>query len=73
MRDIWYKIIYLRVTQPYKKANIHYSAEEFLNDTFDTYKAFQIDEPHRHNKNLVGKFYGRSLLWPTQMKTAVND
>ncbi|MCL2935979.1 MAG: hypothetical protein MGU50_05000 [Trichodesmium sp. MAG_R02] len=35
------------------------------------YSAFQIDELHRHNQNLVGTFHGTSLLWSTDMKTAV--
>jgi len=35
------------------------------------YSAFQIDEPHRHNQNPVGTFHGTSLLWSTDMKTAV--
>ncbi len=35
------------------------------------YSAFQIDEPHRHNQNPVGTFHGTSLLWSTEMKTAV--
>ena len=34
--------------------------------------AFQIDELHRHNQNLVGTLHARSLLWSTDMKTAVN-
>ena len=33
--------------------------------------AFQIDELHRHNQNLVGTLHARSLLWSTDMKTAV--
>ncbi|NEQ76156.1 MAG: hypothetical protein F6K23_25835 [Okeania sp. SIO2C9] len=32
----------------------------------------QLDEPHRHNQNPVGTFHGTSLLWCTEMKTAVN-
>ncbi|NET29947.1 hypothetical protein [Okeania sp. SIO1I7] len=35
------------------------------------YSAFQIDELHRHNKNLVGTLHATSLLWSTDMKTAV--
>ncbi|OZH54230.1 hypothetical protein AFK68_12235 [Hydrocoleum sp. CS-953] len=36
-----------------------------------SYSAFQMDKPHRHNQNFVGTFHGTSLLWSTQMKTAV--
>ncbi|MGD1712015.1 hypothetical protein [Dapis sp. BLCC M172] len=36
------------------------------------YSAFQVDEPHIHNQNQVGTFHGTSLLWSTEMKTAVN-
>ncbi|MDE5112949.1 MAG: hypothetical protein O4803_01340, partial [Trichodesmium sp. St15_bin1_1] len=35
------------------------------------YSAFQIDELHRHNQNLVGTLDARSLLWSTDMKNAV--
>ena len=35
------------------------------------YSAFQIDELHRHNQNLVGTLHATSLLWSTDMKTAV--
>ena len=35
------------------------------------YSAFQIDELHRYNQNLVGTLHARSLLWFTNMKTAV--
>ena len=31
----------------------------------------QIDELHPHNQNPVGTFHGTSLLWSTEMKTAV--
>ena len=34
------------------------------------YSAFQIDELHRHNQNLVGTLHATSLLWSTDMKTA---
>ena len=37
-----------------------------------SYSAFQIDELHRQNQNVVGTFHGTSLLWSTEMKTAVN-
>ncbi|NEQ36252.1 MAG: hypothetical protein F6K40_08105 [Okeania sp. SIO3I5] len=37
----------------------------------DAYSAFQIDEAHRQNQNPVGTFHGTSLLWFTEMKTAV--
>ena len=37
------------------------------------YSAFQIDELHRHNQNLVGTLHATSLLWSTDMKTAVNS
>ena len=30
-----------------------------------------IDEPYRHNQNSVGTFYGTSLLWSTEIKSAV--
>ncbi|NER03598.1 MAG: hypothetical protein F6K17_13750 [Okeania sp. SIO3C4] len=46
--------------------------------TVVTYSAFQIDEPHRHNQNIVGTLHRTSkgechspLLWSTQMKTVV--
>ncbi len=29
------------------------------------YSAFQIDEPHRHNRNLVGAIRESPLLWST--------
>ena len=32
---------------------------------------FQIDELHHHNQNLVGTLHATSLLWSTNMKTAV--
>ena len=35
------------------------------------YSGFQIDELHHHNQNLVGRLYATSLLWSTNMKTAV--
>ncbi|MDE5124455.1 MAG: hypothetical protein O4965_32295 [Trichodesmium sp. St19_bin1] len=35
------------------------------------YSTFEFDKPHRHNQNLVGTFHGTSLLWSTNMKTAV--
>ena len=35
------------------------------------YSAFQIDELHRHNQNLVGRLHATSLLWSTDMKNAV--
>ena len=35
------------------------------------YSAFQIDELYRHNQNLVGTLHATSLLWSTDMKTAV--
>jgi hypothetical protein len=35
------------------------------------YSAFQIDELHRYNQNLVGTLHVTSLLWSTDMKTAV--
>ena len=34
------------------------------------YSAFQIDELHPHNQNLVGTFHATSLLWSTDIKTA---
>ena len=37
-----------------------------------SYSAFQIDELHSHNQNLVGTLHVTSLLWSTDMKTAVN-
>ena len=40
---------------------------------FFFYSAFQIDELHRHNQNLVGTLHARSLLWSTDMKTAVSS
>ena len=36
-----------------------------------TYRGFQIDELHHHNQNLVGTLHATSLLWFTNMKTAV--
>ncbi|NEQ35058.1 MAG: hypothetical protein F6K40_01525 [Okeania sp. SIO3I5] len=38
-----------------------------LSGNFTTlaYSAFQIDEPHRHKHNPVGRFHGTSLLWST--------
>ena len=36
------------------------------------YSAFQIDELHRYNQNLVGTLHATSLLWSTHMKNAVN-
>ncbi|MDE5117352.1 MAG: hypothetical protein O4860_09040 [Trichodesmium sp. St2_bin2_1] len=38
-----------------------------------TYSAFQIDELHRHNQNILGTLHGTSLLWSTDMKTAVKS
>ncbi|MDE5081934.1 MAG: hypothetical protein O4859_11900 [Trichodesmium sp. St18_bin1] len=35
------------------------------------YSAFQTDELHRHNQNLVGMLHATSLPWSTDMKTAV--
>ena len=35
------------------------------------YSAFQIDELHRHNQNLVVTLYVTSLLWSTDMKNTV--
>ena len=35
------------------------------------YSAFQIDKLHRHNQNFVGMLHARSLLWSTDIKTAV--
>jgi len=35
------------------------------------YSGFQIDELHHHNQNLVGTLHATSLLWSTNMKTAV--
>ena len=35
------------------------------------YSAFQIDELHRHSQNFVGSLHATSLLWSTDMKTAV--
>ncbi|MCL2936216.1 MAG: hypothetical protein MGU50_06325 [Trichodesmium sp. MAG_R02] len=35
------------------------------------YSAFQIDELHPHNQNLVGTLHEMSLLWSTDMKNAV--
>ncbi|MDE5088666.1 MAG: hypothetical protein O4805_16615 [Trichodesmium sp. St16_bin2-tuft] len=32
------------------------------------YSAFQIDELHRHNQNLVGRLHAKSLLWSTDIK-----
>ncbi|MCL2938719.1 MAG: hypothetical protein MGU50_20340 [Trichodesmium sp. MAG_R02] len=42
-----------------------------LNIVFVSYSGFQIDELHHHNQNLVGKLHATSLLWSTNMKTAV--
>ena len=36
------------------------------------YSGFQIDKLHHHNQNLVGTLHATSLLWSTNMKTAVN-
>ena len=36
-----------------------------------SYSGFQIDELHHHNQNLVGTLHATSLLWFTNMKTAV--
>ena len=44
-----------------------------LFDCIFFYSAFQIDELHRHNQNLVGTFHATSLLWSTDMKTAVSS
>ena len=38
---------------------------EFAIATSQTYRAFQIDKPYRHNQNLVGTLHGTSLLWST--------
>ena len=38
--------------------------------TSQTYRAFQIDKPYRHNQKLIGTLHARSLLWSTKMKTA---
>ena len=42
-----------------------------LNILFVSYGGFQIDELHHHNQNLVGTLHATSLLWSTNMKTAV--
>ncbi|MDE5080901.1 MAG: hypothetical protein O4859_06070 [Trichodesmium sp. St18_bin1] len=42
-----------------------------LSLTPGSYSAFQIDELHRHNQNLVGTFHATSLLWSTKIKTAI--
>ena len=42
-----------------------------LFDCIFFYSAFQIDELHCHNQNLVGTLHATSLLWSTDMKTAV--
>ncbi|MDE5083620.1 MAG: hypothetical protein O4859_21280, partial [Trichodesmium sp. St18_bin1] len=46
---------------------------DFLPVFSSIYSAFQIDELHRHNQNLVGTLYATSLLWSADMKTAVNS
>ncbi|NEP83539.1 MAG: hypothetical protein F6K39_38665 [Okeania sp. SIO3B3] len=38
---------------------------------FASYSAFQINKPHRHQQNPVGTLHATSLLWSTEMKTAV--
>ncbi|MDJ0553844.1 MAG: hypothetical protein QNJ68_05275 [Microcoleaceae cyanobacterium MO_207.B10] len=38
-----------------------------------SYRTFEIDEPHHHNQNLVGTLHKTSLLYSTEMKTAVKD
>ncbi|NEQ76690.1 MAG: hypothetical protein F6K23_28840 [Okeania sp. SIO2C9] len=43
----------------------------FQGNLYTFYSAFQIDEPHRHNQNPVGTLHATSLLWFTEMKTAV--
>ena len=35
--------------------------------TSQTYRAFQIDKPYRHNQNLVGTLHATSLLWSTKI------
>ncbi|MDE5122842.1 MAG: hypothetical protein O4965_23450 [Trichodesmium sp. St19_bin1] len=35
------------------------------------YSAFQIDELHRHNQNLVRTLHATSLPWSTDIKTAI--
>jgi hypothetical protein len=46
---------------------------DFLPVLSSIYSAFQIDELHRHNQNLVGTLHATSLLWSTDIKTAVNS
>ena len=46
---------------------------EFAIATSQTYRAFQIDKPYRHNQNLVGTLHATSLLWSTKMKTAISS
>jgi hypothetical protein len=46
---------------------------DFLPVLSSIYSAFKIDELHRHNQNLVGTLHGTSLLWSTDIKTAVNS
>jgi len=42
-------------------------------DQIDNYlKAMAEDELHHHNQKLVGTLHATSLLWSTDMKTAVN-
>ena len=36
------------------------------------YSCFQIYELHHHNQNLLGTLHATSLLWSTNMKTAVS-
>ncbi|WP_287521608.1 hypothetical protein [Okeania sp. SIO2C2] len=36
-----------------------------------SYSAFQIDEPHHHNKNRLRGNGHSPLLWSTEMKIAV--
>ena len=46
---------------------------DFLPVLSSIYSAFQIDELHRHNQNLVGTLHATSLLWSTDIKTTVNS
>ena len=46
---------------------------DFLPVLSSIYSAFQIDELHRHNQNLVETLHAMSLLWSTDIKTAVNS
>ncbi|MGK7921605.1 MAG: hypothetical protein AB4080_16530 [Trichodesmium sp.] len=47
------------------------SAWAALAAVLNKFHNFQIDEPHRQNPNPVGKLHSTSLLWSTEMKTAV--